>query len=51
MDQQKIGKFLKSLRKGKGLTQEQLAEYFCVSSRTISRWGKRKQYAGCGYSH
>ena len=28
MDQQKIGKFLKSLRKGKGLTQEQLAEYF-----------------------
>ncbi len=38
MDQQKIGKFLKSLRKGKGLTQEQLAEYFCVSSRTISRW-------------
>ena len=38
MDQQKTGKFLKSLRKGKGLTQEQLAEYFCVSSRTISRW-------------
>ena len=38
MDQQKIGKFLKCLRKGKGLTQEQLAEHFCVSSRTISRW-------------
>ena len=38
MDQQKTGKFLKCLRKGKGLTQEQLAEHFCVSSRTISRW-------------
>ena len=32
MDQQKIGKFLKYLRKDKGLTQEQLAEHFCVSS-------------------
>ena len=38
MDQQKIGKFLKYLRKDKGLTQEQLAEHFCVSSRTVSRW-------------
>lgn len=34
----KIGEFLKSLRKDKGLTQEQLAEVFCVSGRTISRW-------------
>lgn len=38
MDQQKIGAFLKRLRKEKGLTQEQLAEYFYVSSRTVSRW-------------
>ena len=38
MDQQKIGKFLKCLRKEKGLTQEQFAEHFYVSSRTISRW-------------
>ena len=38
MDQQKIGKFHKCLRKDKGLTQEQLAEHFCVSSRTVSRW-------------
>lgn len=38
MDQQKIGKFLKHLRKNKELTQEQLAEHFCVSPRTISRW-------------
>ncbi len=38
MNQQKIGKFLKDLRKNKELTQEQLAEQFRVSSRTISRW-------------
>lgn len=38
MDQKKIGGFLKELRNQKGLTQEQFAEQFCVSSRTISRW-------------
>ncbi len=38
MNQEKIGKFLKELRKQKGLTQEQIAEKFNVSSRTISRW-------------
>ena len=38
MNQQKTGEFLKHLRKEKGLTQEQLAEHFCISSRTISRW-------------
>ncbi len=38
MNQQKIGAFLKKLRKDKGLTQEQLAEHFYVSSRTVSRW-------------
>lgn len=38
MNQQKTGDFLKHLRKGKGLTQEQLAEHFYVSSRTVSRW-------------
>ena len=38
MNQQKTGKFLKYLRKGKGLTQEQLAEHFYVSPRTVSRW-------------
>ena len=38
MNQQKIGEFLKQLRKDKGLTQEQLAENFYVSSRTVSRW-------------
>ena len=38
MDQQKTGAFLKTLRKNKGLTQEQLAERFYVSPRTVSRW-------------
>ena len=38
MNQEKIGRFLKELRKKKGLTQEQIAEKFHVSNRTISRW-------------
>ncbi|MGN0495519.1 MAG: helix-turn-helix domain-containing protein [Lachnospiraceae bacterium] len=38
MDQQKTGAFLKKLRKEKDLTQEQLAEQFCISRRTVSRW-------------
>lgn len=38
MNQQKVGAFLKELRKQKGLTQEQVAEKFNVSNRTISRW-------------
>lgn len=38
MDQKKLGAYLKQLRKEKGLTQEQLAEQFYLSSRTVSRW-------------
>ena len=38
MDLQKIGTFLKELRKEKELTQEQLAEILNTSRRTISRW-------------
>ncbi len=38
MDQIKIGSFLKTLRKEKNLTQEQLAEQLGVSNRTVSRW-------------
>ena len=38
MNQQKIGAFLKTLRKQKGLTQEQFAENLNVSNRTVSRW-------------
>ena len=38
MNQQKIGNFLKDLRKEKGITQEQAAEHFGVAGRTVSRW-------------
>ena len=38
MDQKKIGSFLKELRKGKGITQEEFAENLNVSGRTVSRW-------------
>ena len=38
MDTIKIGSFLRDLRKEKNLTQEQLADVFNVSARTVSRW-------------
>lgn len=38
MDQIKIGNFLSELRKGKRLTQEQLATKLNVARRTVSRW-------------
>ena len=38
MDQMKIGTLIKELRREKNLTQEQLAEEFNVSRRTVSRW-------------
>lgn len=38
MEQQKVGRFLKELRKEKNLTQEQLAERLNVTGRTVSRW-------------
>ena len=38
MDQKKIGRFLKELRKENDITQEQLAEKIKVSGRTVSRW-------------
>lgn len=38
INQIKIGAFLRQLRKENGLTQEELAEKFGVSSRSVSRW-------------
>ena len=38
MDQKKFGSFLRELRKEKQLTQEQLAERFGVTNRSVSRW-------------
>ena len=38
IDQEKIGGFLRDLRKEKGQTQEELADKFSISSKTVSRW-------------
>jgi len=38
MNQEKIGKFITECRKGKKLTQEQLAEKLGVSDRAVSKW-------------
>ena len=38
MDQRKIGRFLKTLRGEKGVTQAELAEGLGVSDRSVSRW-------------
>lgn len=38
MDTAKIGSFLATLRKEKGLTQEALGEQLGVTNKTISRW-------------
>ena len=38
MDTQKIGHFLKKLRKESGMSQEQLGERLGVSNKTVSRW-------------
>ena len=38
MDTQKIGRFLKELRKQNNMTQEQLGEKLGVTNKTISRW-------------
>ena len=38
MDQVKTGKFLKELRKAKGITQQELADKLGVSGRSVSRW-------------
>ncbi|MBR6766286.1 MAG: helix-turn-helix domain-containing protein, partial [Clostridia bacterium] len=38
MDQQKIGAFIKEMRKELGLTQSQLAEKLNISNKAISKW-------------
>lgn len=48
MDQIRIGLFLKRLRKEKGLTQEELAEVFGVTDRTVSRWENGKNLPDLG---
>lgn len=38
MDQEKIGKFIASVRKEQNLTQEQLAEKLGITSKAVSKW-------------
>lgn len=38
MDQAKVGKFIASLRREKGLTQEALGQRLGVTNKTVSRW-------------
>lgn len=38
MNQEKIGSFLSALRRAKGLTQQDLADIFHVSNKTVSKW-------------
>ena len=38
MDQVKIGKYIGTLRRREGLTQEALGEKLGVTNKTISRW-------------
>ena len=38
MDSEKIGAFIKALRKEKNLTQKELAEILCCTDKAVSRW-------------
>ena len=38
MDSGKTGALIARVRKGKGLTQRQLAETLHISNRTVSKW-------------
>lgn len=38
MDQKKIGLFITTCRKKKGLTQKQLAEKLSVTDKSVSKW-------------
>lgn len=42
MDQEKIGKFIKDLRKKNGLTQEKFANIFGVTYQAVSKWENGK---------
>lgn len=38
MEQEKIGKFIATLRKEKGLTQQELAEKLGITKNAVSKW-------------
>lgn len=37
-NEEKIAQFLQTLRKAKGLTQQQVADYLHISNKTVSKW-------------
>ena len=38
MNQEKIGKFIAELRKGKNMTQQELADRLGITDRAVSNW-------------
>ena len=40
MDQQQIGQFIQERRKGRGMTQQELAERLGVTNKAVSKWEK-----------
>ena len=38
MDQEKVGRIIKTLRKDKGMTQRELSEMLNVTDRAVSKW-------------
>ncbi len=38
MNVEKVGAYLASLRRGRGMTQQQVADILGVSNKTISKW-------------
>ncbi len=48
MDQSKIGSFISSCRKEKGLTQAQLADMLGISDRAVSKWERGKAMPDSG---
>lgn len=48
MDQIKIGKFIASCRKEKGMTQAYLAEKLGISDRAVSKWETGKSLPDTG---